>query len=201
MKVNVDRHLDSRRLLIAVIVAVALTSLPAYAGVDEGIEAMGSMIEDMPVPWFTFTPAEPKPGELITLDASRSQGEGGILSYQWDVTGDGRTDRAGVQVRTTFDEPGVYDVTLTVHDGLGRAATLTRRIRVGSPGGVVVSIKTDPPGFIVFIDGVRRGQTPVELVVEPGFRLLRLRHYWLSDWQTTLDLRNVKSLGLDLTFE
>lgn len=180
-------------LLVIVFVVAAHPLL--FAANDEGRQ---SITENAPLPWFTYTPSDPKPGELVTFDASPSEGEGGILSYQWDTTEDGRNDRAGSRIRTVFNEAGKYDITLTVHDGLGRVAKVTRQIHVGSPGGVKLSLKTDPPGLTVYIDGERQGQTPLEITVEPGQRKLRLRHYWLSDWETTLDLRNVKSLALDL---
>lgn len=186
-----------KSICLVVIVLIGTWSMPLFAAQDGVIQ---SITEDAPLPWFTFSPSDPKPGDLVTLDASPSQGEGGILSYQWDTTGDGRNDRAGARIRTVFHEAGTYEVTLTVHDGLGRVAKVTRRIHVGSPRGVLLMLRTEPRGLDVYIDGEWKGQTPLEVVVQPGMRKLRLKHYWLSDWETILDLRSVRSLSLDLAF-
>lgn len=160
-------------------------------------QAGGESATDGPQAWFTFTPAAPKPGELITFDAAPSAGQGGIISYQWDTTGMGGHDRAGSLIRRSFPSAGVYPVTLTVHDALGRVGQVTRAVRVGEQG-VLLTIETIPPGLTVYIDGERRGATPIELHVEPGERLLRLRHYWRGNWEVTLDLRDVQSLALEL---
>ena len=69
-----------------------------------------------PVALFTYVPLEPKPGDLISFDASASYDPDGgeIILYQWDF-GDG-TAAEGKQTTHKFDQAGSYLVTLTVTD-------------------------------------------------------------------------------------
>ena len=68
---------------------------------------------------FTATPAFDYPPFETTLDASASTSpNGAIVKYEWDF-GDGETG-AGVVVSHTFQEKGVYSVTLTVTDSIGQ---------------------------------------------------------------------------------
>src|ERR671911_533971 len=45
------------------------------------------------------------------------------LAYSWDFESDGTEDSTGQTVENTFDEPGLYNVTLTVTDEIGRASS------------------------------------------------------------------------------
>lgn len=77
---------------------------------------------------FTISPAgERRVGEVVTLDASPSTGEG--LSYAWDLDGDGQADATGVRIEHRLAREGMNLVTLTVTDRLGRSASQTRGIR------------------------------------------------------------------------
>lgn len=186
-------------LFLALVVAVYPSGVAVAQSLGPSVDGeRHSITDDAPWAWFTISPENPRPGQLITFDASSSTGEGGILSYQWDTTGDGKNDRAGAVIRRSYPNEGPYPVTLTVHDGLGRVATLTRVVHVGDVSGVDLSIVTDPPGITVLIDGRRRGETPLELSVEAAKHHVQLRHYWLGEWEFDLDLRNVRYFGLDL---
>jgi parallel beta-helix repeat protein len=84
-------------------------------------------IKRHPVPRFTFTPAFPKPGETVTLDASDSfDPDGRISKYDWDLDGDGKPDAHGVKVQRTFQNDA--RVTLWVTDGDGLQAQRTQRV-------------------------------------------------------------------------
>src|SRR5690625_3328402 len=136
---------------MTMVIAVALLSVLARA---EGVHAL-THTPTAPAAWFVFSPMLPEPGQMVQLDASASEGEGGIASYQWDTTGDGFFDRAGQQVSVSFPNAGRYPVTLKVHDRLGRSATVTRIIQVGT-GGVHLSIRSHPSDLTVYIDGEDR---------------------------------------------
>jgi PKD repeat protein len=81
---------------------------------------------------FDATPATPVTGEAVTFDAASStDADGTIESYEWDFDGDGTTDATGEEVTNTFDDPGDYDVALTVTDDDGATDTTTQTVSVG----------------------------------------------------------------------
>jgi C1A family cysteine protease len=68
-------------------------------------------------------------GETITFDASQSfDPEGPIVSYEWDL-GDS-TMATGVQPVHTYDEPGAYQVVLTIEDEMGKTTEITSWVRI-----------------------------------------------------------------------
>ena len=77
---------------------------------------------------------------------SHDKDEGDKLTYAWEMGGD---DDGGELVSTdpktdlTFDEPGVYDVRLTVTDAAGLASRANIEVRVGNAPPVVKIL--DPP--------------------------------------------------------
>jgi outer membrane protein assembly factor BamB len=69
----------------------------------------------LPVASFEFWPQEPAGGEKVAFDASGSQISGGTIeTYEWDF-GDGETG-SGELVSHVYQEPGEYQVTLTLTD-------------------------------------------------------------------------------------
>jgi PKD repeat protein len=73
-----------------------------------------------PVALFTFSPANPFPGQTVTFDASSSYDpDGAITAYRWDFDSDGVVDATGQVVTHSFSSPGVYTVRLTVVDDRG----------------------------------------------------------------------------------
>ncbi len=77
---------------------------------------------------FTVDLVEPGVGETVTFDAGTSDVEGEVISYTWDF-GDGAT-ATGETVTHSYDEPGVYEVTLTVEDDHGQTGTDTVTINI-----------------------------------------------------------------------
>jgi PKD repeat protein len=89
-----------------------------------------------PTASFTYSPSSPATGESVSFDGSGSSDpDGSIASYEWDFDGDGTTDATGATASNAFGSTGSYDVTLTVTDDSGNAATKTRTVSVsgGSP--------------------------------------------------------------------
>lgn len=81
-----------------------------------------------PQAFFTADPANPVTGETVDLDATQSFDEDGeIISYEWTYNGQEQT---GEQIQVSFDEPGSYDVTLTVTDDDGATNTTTNTVTV-----------------------------------------------------------------------
>jgi len=76
---------------------------------------------------FTVTPAFDYPPLEVTLSASASSSpNGAIVSYGWDF-GDGSTG-SGVTATHTYEEKGVYAITLVVTDSTGETGARTRSV-------------------------------------------------------------------------
>jgi hypothetical protein len=89
------------------------------------------VVPGAPTPDFFFTPANPRPGQVVTFDASRSfDSDGFIASYKWEW-GDGES-----ATKTTATEDhdyvgvGTYFVTLTITDNSGQQSFITKKIIV-----------------------------------------------------------------------
>ena len=93
-----------------------------------------------PVPSFTVTPNPATVGQTVKFDASGSTDpDGHIVTYAWDLTGDGKTDATGSSASTTFAAAGTHAITLTVTDDGGVSASKTTSLVVhaatgGTPG-------------------------------------------------------------------
>ncbi|MFO8034656.1 MAG: SdrD B-like domain-containing protein [Candidatus Bipolaricaulota bacterium] len=84
-----------------------------------------------PLADFDWEPAVPEAGEEVSFDAQLSMaGDAEIVTYRWDLTDDGETDKTGRAVAWVFSEPGVYRITLTVEDELELEDELTMPIEV-----------------------------------------------------------------------
>ena len=77
---------------------------------------------------FELEPSEPVENQEVTFDGSLSSGN--IELYEWDFTGDGEPEETGQQVSYSFDEPGEYDVTLTVTFSNGQSDSQTKTVSV-----------------------------------------------------------------------
>ncbi len=91
-----------------------------------------------PVASFTFSPAKPNTGQVVSFDASKSTApDGSIILYEWDFDHDGKTDATGMAVTHAFAKAGVYPVTLKVTDNNGNIGAETKAVPVqmGGTGG------------------------------------------------------------------
>jgi chitodextrinase len=80
-----------------------------------------------PIADFTWSPSEPKVGDIVTFNASSSTG-GTIAAYEWDF-GDGRTANGEI-VNYIYSEDGTYLVSLKVTDSLGLSDTEQKQIQI-----------------------------------------------------------------------
>jgi PKD repeat protein len=105
-----------------------------------------------PTASFTFSPANPDPGENVTFNASASSDpDGTITAYSWSF-GDGTTG-TGMHITKAYTSAGSYVVTLTATDNLGATNTTTRTIQVGPPSATLPGMPTiDRPGIYVWGD-------------------------------------------------
>ena len=85
---------------------------------------------DPPSPNFTVEPTQPTVGEEVRFDASTSEDDSGIDSYEWDTDANGVPNGTGKIYETSFDEPGEHTVELAVTDDDGASQTTTRTVTV-----------------------------------------------------------------------
>jgi PKD repeat protein len=89
-------------------------------------------------------PTQGQTGQPLTFDGGASSGENAIVNYRWDF-GDG-TRAEGVQVEKVYDEPGSYNVALTVTDDQGLQGSSSLLIQIYP----VVEVPEEP---VARIDG------------------------------------------------
>jgi PKD repeat protein len=91
-----------------------------------------------PVAQFTFAPTAPVVGTPLTFNGTASfDPDGSIVSYAWDLNGDGVVDRTGPIVPWTYTVAGAYTATLYVTDNQGATGQTTQPVIVavaGPPG-------------------------------------------------------------------
>jgi PKD repeat protein len=84
-----------------------------------------------PVANFTFSPATPDLGEMVTFSATGSSDpDGTIVSYEWDFNNDGVTDVTGQTATRAFSLAGARPVRLRVTDNGGAVSTVTKVVPV-----------------------------------------------------------------------
>ncbi len=106
-----------------------------------------------PVATFTYSPLTPTVGQPILLNAQSSfDPDGTIVSYFWDLDGNGTDDMSGSLGQVTYQSVGTVLVRLTVVDNDGLSSSTTQPITVSaggtSPGGEPPMGST--PGFFVW---------------------------------------------------
>ncbi|WP_251343663.1 PKD domain-containing protein [Haloplanus halophilus] len=96
-------------------------------------------------------------GDAVAFDGSGSTDpDGSIVSYEWDVDGDGVVDATGQQVTHAFASPGTYAVELTVTDDDGATGTATETIQVSpapTAGQVLYRLNAGGPNVSAVDDG------------------------------------------------
>ncbi len=110
--------------------------------------------QQAPVAAFTVSPASPTVGTAITLNATSSYDpDGTIVSYQWDLNGDGVTDSTGPIGQVSYSNPGTATVRLTVTDNTGLTGSTTKSIVISpatTPGIPGAPSMGSVPGIFVW---------------------------------------------------
>lgn len=86
-------------------------------------------------------------GESVTLDASDSEDETGISHYEWNVSGPTTlsTTTTDPTIEETFDQPGEYEITVTVVTTAGLKNSTDHTLTVEQ------TADDDGPGFTILI--------------------------------------------------
>lgn len=112
-----------------------------------------------PTAEFTFSPTQPKVGEVVAFDAGDSSDRDGTVEfYEWDFDDDGRTDATGQSVNYVFDDGGSQPVTLVVTDNDGVTDALTKPVQVAVNSPPIADFTYSPADpttatMITFSDG------------------------------------------------
>ena len=93
-----------------------------------GVAAGCALLPIGPAARFEVTPVVLYAGDLASFDATASRGSPSIAAYDWEY-GDGSSG-AGMRTEHRFEEPGTYEITLTVTGGSGRVDRLARTYTV-----------------------------------------------------------------------
>ena len=122
----------------------------------------------------------------IFCDAGDSQGD--PITYHWETTG-GTIIGTGSNV--TFqapNEPGTYNITVSVDDGKGKTDTDYILLVVTVPTGTL-DISSNPSGVSVYIDGSNTGETtPCKIDVPSGTHQLKLAGECFKDREETVEV-------------
>jgi PKD repeat protein len=109
---------------LRVIVAVFDQSTD-YVDESKGMEPLTNFA---PIAGFSYSPLDPDVSELITFTDESSDSDGSIVNWDWDFgNGDTSTDQHPTY---SYDEEGLYTVTLTVEDNEGAIASYSELIIV-----------------------------------------------------------------------
>jgi PKD repeat protein len=83
-----------------------------------------------PTAAFEFAPVDPAVGETVRFDGTVSTDDRGVVSYLWDLDGDGDFDTDDGRVTRSYAAAGRYPVTLLVSDGEGEVDRTTLTVTV-----------------------------------------------------------------------
>jgi PKD repeat protein len=107
----------------------------AVASTTQAVTVSPLVVNQPPVAQFTYSPTAPFVGQTVIFNGTSSYDpDGTIVSYQWDLNGDGLPDQSGPMATWTYTAAGMYNVTLTVIDNQGASAFATKTITVLSLG-------------------------------------------------------------------
>ena len=128
----------------------------------------------------------------LHLDASGSTDpDGPIISYLWDIDGDGKTDGKGVAFDVSYPTAGARPITLTVGDAAGARSSRTQAVFVGGKGAGgaggagTLTAKISVPG-----------KQKLKTVRKRGL-LVRFRSNTSATWRITATMRKVARVGAD----
>jgi PKD repeat protein len=86
-----------------------------------------------PTASFVFSPTAPKINQTVFFNGTGSTAGAGhqIVKYDWDFGAGSKRSGTDGTVSKTYDDPGTYNVVLTVTDEVGQTGQATRTVTVG----------------------------------------------------------------------
>jgi PKD repeat protein len=158
-----------------------LITLKYMAGTQCDLWRSDTFVMNIPAPQ-NYSPAIPacvpvhpstgildNPGYGVApLEVQFTSTSSGANAYLWSF-GDGGTSPAQ-NPRHTYRTPGIYSVSLEARDtcsGTVSRASMSNFVTVTSPV-TILSVASNPPGALVFLDNVIKGRTPVTLTDTPA---------------------------------
>jgi len=96
-----------------------------------------------PIAWFEWAPEKPAASETVNFTFTGTDPDGTIVSWQWDLNGDGFIDRTTENTTWVFPAPGEYNVTLTVTDDDAQTDVYWKLVTVYEHDVAVVSVITN----------------------------------------------------------
>ena len=115
----------------------ASSDFPIRTGIIAGVPGAPATIEAL----FNVSPSTGVAPQTVTFSDLST---GSPTTYAWDFNGDGTVDSTTAGNQTfNYTVPDVYDVTLTVSDGL-TTDSLTKQVTITSPPGPVVAFTALP---------------------------------------------------------
>lgn len=125
---------------------VTLTVVESNGVTDQGTQQIG--VIGPPTAAFNPTSATVLAGSGLTFDGTQSSDpDGTIAGYSWNF-GDG-TGSGAAQPTHSYAMPGTYNVTLTVTDNHGEAASITHQITVIAPPPIQTLVESIIPAPIL----------------------------------------------------
>lgn len=116
---------------------VSLTVTDNDGASDTSSQSVGvGTVQQAPVALFTFSPAVAVVGEPVSFNASTSYDpDGVVVSYRWDLDGNGVDDAFTPTINATYHTPGIAMVRLTVIDNDGLSSTSAQSVFITATGG------------------------------------------------------------------
>jgi PKD repeat protein len=95
---------------------------------------------------FFYVPETVVVGATVTFDGTYSfDFDGAIVAYAWDFNADGVVDSTEPLANHVFQQPGTFDVTLTVTDDSGNDDTIIYPVTVSGEAAIDRSVSFQPP--------------------------------------------------------
>jgi PKD repeat protein len=149
------------------------------------------------------TPTSGAASLVVSVDASQSSDDQGIVSYRWDF-GDGSVSELSMTTHT-YSTAGDYTLSLTVTDGVGAADSTSVTIHVTSPqDGGDVTIPVGVTHFDDFEYTLDRDSASDPTGVNNAFvsqgalaitRCLRMSGFSSGSIQTTMTIRRTSTIS------